>query len=273
MISKSQNKTNKEYWDQSWSDSNIRSLVQPDQLSLRNYPRLCWHQWFSEIFANLEANNLKILEIGCARSIWLPYFAKEFGFDIYGLDYSEIGCKQEEQLLNKAGVKGKIVCADLFNPPAEMIESFDIVVSFGVAEHFINTTDCIKAFSKFLKQGGMMITIIPNMIGAVGWFQKVLNPPIFDIHVLLDVNQLSEAHKKADLEVSHCNYFMSTHFAVCNLNGINSNSLEWLIKKGICLFLVFVSVSVWFVESKIKIFKLKENRLTSPYINCIAIKS
>jgi cyclopropane fatty-acyl-phospholipid synthase-like methyltransferase len=30
----------------------------------------------------------RLLEIGCARSAWLPYFAQEFGIDVSGLDYS-----------------------------------------------------------------------------------------------------------------------------------------------------------------------------------------
>lgn len=271
MLNKSQNKTDKQYWDQSWSDSNIPSLVKPNLLSLRNYPRRCWHQWFTKIFANLETSKLKLLEIGCARSIWLPYFAKEFGFKIYGLDYSEIGCKQEEELLNQAGVQGKIVCADLFNPPKEMIESFDIVVSFGVAEHFENTADCVKAFTKFLKPGGMIITIIPNMVGAIGFFQKILNRPIFDIHILLNPQNLLKAHEISGLKILQSDYFMSSHFGICNLNEIRLYSPEWFIKNLSRLFLIMISVFIWFLEDTLGL-KMKANKLTSPYINCIAIK-
>lgn len=52
------------------------------------------------------------LEIGCARSRWLPYFAKEFGFEVSGIDYSEVGSQQATQILFNEGVQGNIVFAD-----------------------------------------------------------------------------------------------------------------------------------------------------------------
>ena len=118
--------------------------------------------------------------------MWLPYFAKEFAFEVYGIDYSEIGCQQAKQILEYEGVNGKIVCADFFSPPGSMLKAFDVVVSFGVLEHFEDTTACIAAFSKFLKPGGLLITNIPNLCGLNGLIQKMINRSIFDIHVPLD---------------------------------------------------------------------------------------
>ena len=43
------------------------------------------------------------------------------------------------QILSIEGVKGDIVCADFFSPPESMIEEFDVVISFGVLEHFEDT--------------------------------------------------------------------------------------------------------------------------------------
>ncbi|MCA1991311.1 MAG: class I SAM-dependent methyltransferase [Coleofasciculus sp. S288] len=218
----------------------------------------------------METRQMKLLEIGCANSVWLPYFAKEFGFQIFGLDYSEIGCEQEKYILSKAAVKGDVVCSDFFAPPETMLEEFDVVISFGVAEHFEDTATCIQAFSKFLKPKGIMITIIPNMVGLTGWFQKLINRPVFDIHVLLDSDALAESHKVSKLKVVDCDYFMSTHFGVCNLNGIPIGSIAWLIKKGLLFFLIGFSVIIWYLETKLGRFK--PNRLASPYINCVALK-
>lgn len=263
-------KASKKYWDDSWSIGRIPSLVDPSLPGLRNYPRRCWHQYFCEVFAGRETRQMKLLEIGCANSVWLPYFAKEFGFQIFGLDYSEIGCQQEEDILSKAVVKGDVVCSDFFTPPETMLEEFDVVISFGVAEHFENTTACIQAFSKFLKPNGIMITIIPNMVGWTGWFQRLINQPVFDIHVLLDSHALAESHKASKLKVVDCDYFMSTHFGVCNLNGIPIGSITWLMKKTFLFFLIGFSVIIWYLETKLGRFK--PNRLTSPYINCVALK-
>lgn len=171
----------------------------------------------------------------------------------------------------RADVKGEVVCADLFSPPEAMLESFDVVVSFCLAEHFEDTKSWIKALAKFLKPKGVIITIIPNMIGLVGWIQKIVNKPIFDMHILLDSDILAEAYTDAGLKIIHSTYFISTHFGVCNnLQGIPPKSFEWLSKKIILLFLIFLSLLVWLCESKL--FPFRPNRLTSPYINCVAWK-
>lgn len=263
-------KVSKKYWDDSWATNKLPNFVAPYQQGLKNYPKRCWHQYFCEVFDGMETSQMKLLEIGCANSVWLPYFAQEFGFQVFGLDYSEIGCQQEEKILSQLNVKGEIICVDFFSPPEAILEEFNVVISFGVAEHFEDTEACIKAFSKLLKPNGLIITIIPNMVGLIGWIQKLINRPIFDIHVLLDSHRLAESHKLSRLEVLECSYFMSTHFGVCNLNGIKTGSIEWFIKKIILLFLTSISVAIWYFEIKFK--RLRPNRITSPYICCVALK-
>src|SRR3989304_9964952 len=54
----------------------------------------------------------KIIEFGCGGSKWLPYFYKVFNYDIYGVDYSEEGCKSALSNLEKIGGKGQIFCRD-----------------------------------------------------------------------------------------------------------------------------------------------------------------
>lgn len=73
-------KAGKKYWDECWETIQIPSLIDPGLPGLRNYPRRCWHQYFCEVFAGRETNKMKLLEIGCASSVWLPYFAREFCF-------------------------------------------------------------------------------------------------------------------------------------------------------------------------------------------------
>jgi SAM-dependent methyltransferase len=263
-------KVSKKYWDDSWATNKIPNFVVPYQPGLKNYPKRYWHQYFCDVFSGMETGKMKLLEIGCANSVWLPYFAKEFGFKIFGLDYSEIGCQQEKQILSQAGVECEIICVDFFSPPEAILEEFDVVISFGVAEHFEDTAACVQAFAKFLKPNGLMITIIPNMVGLIGWIQKLINRPVFDIHVLLDSHDLAESHKLSSFQVMDCNYFMSTHFGVCNLNGIPTKSIEWFIKKVILLFLISFSVIIWYLE--IKMGRLSPNKITSPYICCVALK-
>ena len=116
---------------------------------------------FRELFAGLPTPDA-LVEVGCARSAWLPYFGREFGFGLHGLDYSELGCEQERTILVESGLAGEITCADLFAPPRALLGAFDVVVSFGVVEHFSDTGAVTAAMAALLRPGGLLITVIPN---------------------------------------------------------------------------------------------------------------
>ena len=105
---------------------------------------------FLRLFANSETSSMRLLEIGCAKSAWLPYFAKEFSLSVCGLDYSPIGCQMSRKILQANGVVAEVFCADLFSPPDNMLGVFDVVVSLGVVEHFEDTASCLNAVSSFL---------------------------------------------------------------------------------------------------------------------------
>jgi len=259
-------KAGKQYWDKAWGTYDIPKGVNPRHGGLPNYVNRRFHEYFCQIFSNMNTQGKRVLEIGCARSVWLPYFAKEFGFKIYGIDYSEIGYQQAMQILSNEEVKGEIVCADFFSPPGSMLKAFDVVVSFGVLEHFKDTTACISAFSKFLKPGGLLITNIPNLCGLNGLIQKMINRPIFDIHVPLDKKSLVRVHQINGLRIISCDYFLFANFGVLNLENLRGSRLfEWVIYAR-----SWFNNAIWTLERVIPF--LKPNRWSSPYINCVATK-
>lgn len=258
-------KAGKSYWDNTWGNTFLPEVINPYLPGPNHYLDRKFHDFFRGVFAGKETENNKLLEIGCARSVWLPYFAKEFGFKVYGIDYSEIGCQQALQILADEEVEGKIVCADFFSPRESMIEEFDVVVSFGVIEHFQDTQKCILAFSKYLKPKGIMITNIPNLTGLIGLIQKLINRNVFDIHVLLSPEKVLEAHQKSMLEPVICNYFLSANFGVLNFDNLKGSfSYTWILQ-SFC----WLNRAIWFIE---KLMPVIPNRWISPYINCIAIK-
>lgn len=269
-MAKVEDKAGKEFWDEMWSGAAVPTAADPALSGLGNLFTKRIDKLFSEIFRDLETQGKQFLELGCGSSIWLPYFAKHFGFKVTGVDYSEIGCRKEVQILRKAGVDGDVVQADFFKPPEELIESFDFVYSSGVAEHFTPTEACLSAFAAFLKPGGTMITTVPNMTGAVGWLQRSASRSVFDIHVLLTDDALRAAHEKAGLEIVTCEYFLSTGFGIANTNGENQANLIVRLKNHLLRGLGRLSVLVWLAESKIG--KLPATKLFSPYIFCVARK-
>lgn len=270
MVAAVQDKAGKNFWDDLWGGMDIPSAVNPQLPGAGNLFNRRLDALYHQIFAGIDTKQKTFLELGCAMSVWLPYFAKEFGFRVTGLDYSEIGCEQERQVLQKAEVQGEIICADFFNPPAELTEQFDYVYSSGVAEHFIPTERCLAAFASFLKPGGTMITIVPNLTGTVGWLTKACNRPVYDIHVLLENDDLQRAHEKAGLTVDFCRYFLSTGFGVANVSGLDQSSTATKIKKHLIKNLERLSVLIWMIENNS--FPLPATKIFSPYVVCVARK-
>lgn len=259
-------KAGKSYWDHLWGESPLLNAVDPHVSGLNNYVNRKFHEYFQKVFSGMDTDGKRLLEIGCARSQWLPYFNKEFGFEVTGVDYSEVGCEMAQAILEKQGVKGTVSCEDFFAPSKMLIEEFDVVVSFGVAEHFQDTIACISAFSRFLKPGGIIITSVPNVTGIVGLLQKKLNKQVYDKHVPLDVHMLGRAHVLSGFKDLRCDYFLSNHLGMINLNGLNPQERSTRIKALLVLNLIRASKAVWKIEEIVGNFPT--SKLLSPFIIC-----
>lgn len=259
----------KSSWDKMWAAKDaLPKAIKPTSPGLRNYVNRHFHRYFVNAFARYNTTGRSLLEIGCARSAWLPYFAKEFGFVVTGLDYSELGCEQAEQILAREGVPGRVVHADLFSPPHDLLAGFDVVVTFGVVEHFPDTLGCVRAIAQYLKPRGLLITNIPNEAGLVGWLQCKADKDFYDAHVPLDRDQLRLAHATAGLSVVSCDYFFFAHFGVVNLDSWKRNR-PMVYQLAYHLNLA-VSATAWLVEPYVAF--LRPNAFTSPYIMCLATR-
>lgn len=211
-----------------------------------------------------------LLEIGCGGSQWLPAFAKRFDVYVSGIDYSEQGCASARAILEKAGVMGGIVQADLFDPPAGMKEGYDLVVSFGVLEHFQDTEGCLAAMAGYLKPSGRLVTVIPNMTGMVGWFQKLMDPAVYAMHVPLTKKDLMAAHTACGLQTIFCNYCLPFHLGVVNMSRLKRHPATrglWYLIGGVNFIVQAMNMTL----SRGLHLNLC-SRFTSPYLMCIARK-
>lgn len=263
-------KAGKDYWDSVWEDFELTEVANPQIGGVKNVTIRLMDKTLREALADLKTKGLKMLEVGCANSVWLPYFAKELGFDVTGLDYSELGCESERKVLKNSGVRGDIMCADFFAPPAEAVEKFDVVSSFGVVEHFVPTEGCLKAFARFLKQNGRILTVIPNVQGSIGFLMKLTNRPFYDKHVSLSPKTLAAAHEKAGFEVLSSKYVMSNNFYVPNTTGLDQNAISTKVKNAVLQNLGRFSLVTLALGEKIDL-KLT-SKLFSPYIICVGRK-
>lgn len=250
------------YWDDNWVKVDFPKPFDENDHSLDNYVNRQLHVFFKELLK--DRKDFSVLEIGCANSIWPIYFHQYFSARVYGVDYSEIGCEKSRALLEHFQVPGEIYCADLFSPPSKLHQKFDLVVSFGVVEHFEDTALCLKSCSAFVKPGGLLLTLVPNIPGIIGLIQKFVDRSVYDVHVPLSKKGLVLAHENAGLDLMSCDYFTSMNLSVVNSGEFSSYRLNTFLRH----ILSGTSKVCWILEKYG--LKIPNNRMTSPYIIAVA---
>ncbi len=149
---------------------------------------------------------LQLLEMGCGGSKYLPWMAREMGLAPNGIDYTESGCKSARRALESINATGSIFCVDFMELDPSFHGKYDVVTSFGVVEHFINTGQVLACFADTLAPGGKMITFVPNVRSLAGSLVKRLDRALFDTHKLFDLAEFAGYHQEAGLQVLEATY-------------------------------------------------------------------
>lgn len=253
--------TTPDYWEDVWAYSDVPDAIDPSNNSPENYIYQYLHKLFEKTLGLDRPVGAKLIEIGCGGSRWLPYFKLTFGYDVTGIDYTEAGVRLAHAVLDKAGVNGSIIQGNLFDPPPNCIGQFDVLVSFGVLEHFEDTAQVACACARYLRPGGRMITLVPTMQGLYGWAYRLLRPAIYRKHLPQSRESLAKAHADADLEVNYCDY-------VLGFPGIISAPTSSKLNGRMAY-----AASCFYWKLERRGLGLPPNRWTSPYALCIATKS
>lgn len=256
-------RTGRQFWDDWWHRTPLPPAIDPFPPGLKNYPFRAFHRFFTEVFGRDPGGERRLIEIGCAQSVFLPYFGRYLGFQVSGLDRSELGCERARQILEREGVQGQIRQADLFAPPPALLGVFDAAISFGVVEHFDDTSKPLAGIGRFLKPGGKIVTLIPNLTGVLGRYQRVLDRKLYEAHVVMDESQLAEAHRRANLRVESSGYLMPVSLEVLNVEGWRKAAAKKLVSRAHTA----ASRLVWMMDERL--FRIRPNRWTSPYVVCV----
>lgn len=257
-----QTKTSKAYWENVWNHQFDTPVLSPGSKIISHEFDRAFDRAVRFAFDTWGGKAETLLEIGCGGSCYLPYFAKYHGLKVFGLDYSETGCELARKALADQHVDGEIRQGDMYEPQNDF-GPFDVVFSNGLLEHFQDTAAAVSALKAFIKPGGLMISIIPNMYGMTGFLQKHLFREVYDTHVLHDLRSIASAHIAAGLEVLATRYFMTVNFGVVR-GRYDYTTLGRIIpymRTG--LNLLFWSLGRLIGRSW-------PNRFSSPYILCVA---
>ncbi|MSP42273.1 MAG: class I SAM-dependent methyltransferase [Alphaproteobacteria bacterium] len=257
--------TRAEYWNGLWQRIPPLTPIDPNKRGLRNYAYRHLHQIFARVLTRENPQGKLLIELGCAGSRWLAYFHQFHGCQISGLDYSPPGCAATQQLLDRMGIAGHVHLADIFNPPSDHLDKYDIVFSNGLVEHFTYTAGAIAACARFLKPGGLMITLVPNMTGPLGRLQRLFDRPLYETHIPLSCEQLAQAHADAGLEILDARYALLAHLGV-----IQFGVIERIIgSRPLQVLKLALSAPLWALGP---LLGLRPNRLTSPFVLCLGRK-
>ncbi len=252
--------TTPDYWENAWEHTDIPDAIDPNDNKPENHFYQVMHRLFTCTLGAASPPGARLIEIGCGASRWLPYFHRSFGYDINGIDYTVAGIRLSQAILDHAGISSRIVQGDLFEPPAEWVNQFDIVVSFGLVEHFKNTAQVISACARYLRPGGQMITLVPTMRGLYGLAYRLLRRAVYRRHIPHSRETLALAHADAGLDIIFSDY-------VLGLPGIITQPATAGLPGRIAFA---ASRSYWKLERSG--WGVPPNRYTSPFALCIARK-
>ncbi|MBE9166977.1 class I SAM-dependent methyltransferase [Pleurocapsales cyanobacterium LEGE 06147] len=102
-------------------------------------------------------NKLKILDLGCGNGSF-SYLIAQQGYEVIGIEQSESGIKFARQNFPDCHfIQGSIY----EGIPAELENSFDIVISAEVIEHLYYPRELVKYARKCLKPNGSLIITTP----------------------------------------------------------------------------------------------------------------
>ena len=219
-------KSGKDLWESAWRESPLAKYYGIEKyLAINKKLDILFNKF-------LNKGDKRILEIGCAKAKWLIHFAKEFGYDVYGIDYSEKGVELAKQNLIISRIKGTILCEDIFQTSL-VGESFDIVYSMGLIEHFDNPAEIIDKHIKLLKTGGKLIITVPNYRNSLYIDLRKLigsDKHILETHNLstMDKKVLDALSRNKGIKISFLDYFGPIDLALV-FDHINSRPILYLI--------------------------------------------
>lgn len=202
--------SNKGMWDR-FHTSKLKNIYPNPRLNYKVYER-------ERIFKMFLPHNIgNLIEIGCGSSVWLPYF-KNKGYGIYGIDYSEEGCIKADTILKKNNLSGNIFCQDIRNIDPQFYNKFDVMISFGLIEHYESPQEIISIFKKLLKDNGTMIIFIPNKNSIAGRITKYINPKFHKTHKILTIEEFREFHD--DMAIIYSGFIRFMDFSMINLQRV-----------------------------------------------------
>lgn len=150
-----------------WSEGNPKNQIQ-----------LAFSQHF-DLFSTLinKSGRLKVLEVGCGRGSLSSHFASN-GHECHLLDISETVINTAKTIFKKNNHDAHFYVGDA-NALEFEEDTFDVIVSIGLLEHFESLDEIINEQYRVLKKNGILINyVVPENLENVqkdfNWINDIL---------------------------------------------------------------------------------------------------
>lgn len=210
-----------------------------------------------------------LIELGCADSLWLPYLAKNYDAECYGIDFSELGCQLAKRNLALAGVEGTVLCKDIFSFTKTHSAEFDFAYSMGLIEHFTSPQVVLEEMFSLLKPGGTMLTITPNLRGMYTPIARIASPKLLATHRVIPPITLSALLRNVGFQVTEFGYTGGPlKFSVVDYSPWRAVIGKW----GHEVLCKCVNLTDIIVGNFLAALCVPNQQLTSPYVYAICAK-
>lgn len=155
-------KNTSQLWDEFWKNTDP---IEEDILKLAMEENSIRWQRIEKIvlkkFGSFE--NLEVIEIGAGSGTNAALMAKR-GAQITILDYSEKALVRARELFERNNLSAEFIKQNALSLPSDLLNKYDISMSFGLAEHFRGDEriKINKAHFDILKKGGITFISVPN---------------------------------------------------------------------------------------------------------------
>lgn len=143
-----------------------------------------------------------VFELGCGDSIVLRMCAHT-GWRVSGIDFNRGAVDDLSSFLNSENLPFRnLICDDVHRFDCSPLRgTFDTLVSIGFLEHFKHPELILSRWAHILKNGGKVISVVPNLFNVNAQLLKKISPQHWDQHRLISPGELDGMHLQAGLEV------------------------------------------------------------------------
>src|SRR3989338_6823372 len=145
----------RDIWNQVWTDkgesnyANLRLLKAADKI--KNISQM-----------GIDFRSKHLLDVGCGNGVTLMYLRKYFDIAGVGVDISDSTVKELQNSI--IDPKLSFHAGDHRNLSMFNTNQFDIILSFGVIEHFEEYSLALSEARRILKNNGQLILIQPHLL-------------------------------------------------------------------------------------------------------------